>query len=281
MHSPSHASSMWIPHLYRFGLHFLTGLCALFASNVFADSLDDAFKQRERDTRWLHQLEQPEYAIPGMEQGQSRLFEPGETAPESEREALQTAADQPGNDPYDDELYLLEPPELLPEHQPSLRSWLLGAGVVDQHAEHFQSRRLLSVQARFPLSDAWYLLAGLEYGLLSEEPVQRSDGVAVVAANTTTLMLHSGLGVPLLRGIVRTPTGAYAPWQISVEGLLGEQYTGNLSGRYSGAGLNMTLMLQSFWLATDWRWFNVDDDALKAVGIHQGTQLGLTAGIWF
>ncbi|MBM94567.1 MAG: hypothetical protein CMI09_01790 [Oceanospirillaceae bacterium] len=266
---------------------FLTGqlsawllmfLSVLPVSLAFADSLDATLKQQQRDARWLEKLEQPEYAIPGFQEGQSRLLAPGEqldgTGPEGESSGQDSAS-------YDEEVILLEPPELLSEQQPSLRSWTLGLGVVDQHAENFDARRLLSAQARFPLSDYWYLMAGMEYGLLSEDPVRTDGGLAVVAGNTTTLMLHSGLGVPVFRGIVRTPAGAYAPWQISLEGLLGEQYTGNLSGRYVGAGINMTLMLQSFWLATDWRWFNVDDDALKAAGVNQGVQAGLSAGVWF
>lgn len=248
-----------------------SGVCWPLA--VQADSsIEAALKQLERDNRWLRDLQQPEYVIPGLQEGQSRMLEPGQTAP-AETEQTATA--------IEDREYLLEPPELLPEQRPSLRSWLLGVGVVDQHAENFDSRRLLSIQARLPLSEHWYLIGGMEYGLLSADPVRRGDGVTVVAADSTTLMLHSGLGVPLFRGIVRTPFGEYAPWQVGVEGLLGEQYTGDLSGRYVGAGLNMSLLLSSFWLATDWRWFNVDDDALKAAGIHQGTQLGLSAGVWF
>ena len=251
----------------------LSGVCWPLA--VQADSsIEAAFKQRERDNRWLRELQQPEYVIPGLQKGQSRLLEPGQTA-SSEAQAQETAAD------VEEREYLLEPPELLPEQRPSLRSWLLGVGVVDQHAENFDSRRLLSIQARLPLTEHWYLIGGMEYGVLSADPVRRDDGVAVIEADSTTLMLHSGLGVPLLRGIVRTPFGEYAPWQVGIEGLLGEQYTGDLSGRYVGAGLNMSLLLSSFWLATDWRWFNVDDDALKAAGIHQGTQLGLSAGVWF
>ena len=235
-----------------------------------ADIDHATLRQQERNARWLEKLDQPEYVIPGIKPGESRLLTPGEQADSAIEDS-----------DYDDEDILLEPPELLPEQQPSVRSWLLGVGLVDQHADNFDARRLLSAQARLPLTDYWYLMAGMEYGVLSDDPVKREDGVAVLVSNTTTLALYSGLGAPLLRGIVKTPGGTYAPWQVGVEGLLGEQVTGDQSGRYVGAGINMTLMLQSFWLASDWRWFNVDDEALKAAGIHQGVQLGLSAGVWF
>lgn len=256
----------------RIKLVLVAIITLLHCAGVAAESREAVQKQAQRDQLWLQKLDQPEYVIPGLEAGQSRLLAPGEhSIRQEETEGWE----------YDEETMLLEPPEILADDQPSLRSWRFGIGLVDQHAEHFDSRRLLSVSARYPLSDFWYLLAGLEYGLLSEDPIQRDDGLVLVAGNTTTLMVHSGLGVPLLRGIMRTPMGAYAPWQISVEGLLGEQYTGNLSGRYVGAGFNTTLMLRSVWLGTDWRWFNVDDDALKAAGINQGIQAGVSLGIWF
>lgn len=243
---------------------------------VEASGRQQAEARMIEDTVRLQQLKTPEYVIPGFQAGQSRLLEPGAPTP-----GLPLGISMSDAERVEDEERLLEPPEVLANDNPVQRSGWASIGIADQHAENMDSRRILQVMARYLASEQWYLLAGIEYGLLSDQPVRRSDGVAVVAANTTTITAYAGLGVPLLKGIVKPIGSHYVPWQVGVEGVLGEQFMGNLSGRYTGLGLNMSLLMDRFWMGSDWRWYAVDDDALKAAGVHQGTQISLSAGVYF
>jgi hypothetical protein len=162
-----------------------------------------------------------------------------------------------------------------------VQRWQWGVGGLLQSPSQMDSRNALVFEARYLASSSWYLLANLEYGRFNDELLSTPAGQPVIAAQQSASVIAAGVGLSLLRGTGQLLNGDIRPWQISLELLAGEQYTGASSGRYSAAGLGWQMLGNEWWLGLDWRVYKVDDSLLKAAGVDQGMQGSVLLGRYF
>lgn len=162
-----------------------------------------------------------------------------------------------------------------------VQRWQWGVGGLLQSPPQMDSRNALVFEARYLASSSWYLLANLEYGRFNDELLSTPAGQPVIAAQQSASVIAAGVGLSVLRGTGQLLGGDIRPWQISLELLAGEQYTGPSSGRYSAAGVSWQMLGNEWWLGLDWRVYKVDDSLLKVAGVDQGMQGSVLLGRYF
>lgn len=158
-------------------------------------------------------------------------------------------------------------------------SWGFGVGQVAQ--ENLTASMAFTFGGRYFAGERWYVLANLQAGNFSDRVITDSSGKVLVKKDVTSVLVNSGLGYNLMQGSASFSGVRAYPWQLGIEAYLGEQFTGDSSGRYTGLGLSWQLIMGKRWLSLDSRTFQINDDNLKQAKVSKGIQWGLSFGSYF
>jgi hypothetical protein len=161
----------------------------------------------------------------------------------------------------------------------NLGTWGFGIGQVAQ--ENLPANMAFNFSGRYFAGERWYLLAALQMAEFSDRVINDNNGDVLVKQDVTSVLATTGLGYQLLQGSASFSGQTTYPWQLGVEGYLGEQYTGDSSGRYLGVGVSWQLMFGQRWLALEWKNFQIDDDNLQQADVSKGIQWGLSFGSFY
>lgn len=158
-------------------------------------------------------------------------------------------------------------------------SW--GFGIAQVGHENLPASLVFNFSGRYFAGERWYVLAGLQLTEFNDRLLADDQGRVLAKKGVNAVVLNSGIGYYLMQGTA-TVTGDRAyPWQLGVEGYLGEQFTGETSGHYLGSGISWQMLFDSRWIALEWRMFQVNDDNLIKAEVDKGTQWGLSFGSYF
>lgn len=162
-----------------------------------------------------------------------------------------------------------------------IQHWQLGAGFVRQAPELMGQRSAALLDLRYMGASIWYWRAVLEYGRFNEVELRSRNNGVTLPAQQSALLVATGPGLALLRGSGQLFGGDFQPWQLGIELLVGDQFTGSSSGSYVGLGLDWQFQSVTWWGALDWRFYQVNDSLLQASGVAGGMQAGLIVGRYF
>lgn len=160
-----------------------------------------------------------------------------------------------------------------------LGSWGVGVGQVAR--ERLPAMNQFNVSGRYFAGERWYVLAGLQLSEFSDELITADNGEVLVKKDVTAVTATTGLGYQLMQGSASFSGNSTYPWQLGTEAYVGEQYTGDSSGRYLGIGISWQLLVDDYWLALEWKSFQVDDKALQQADIDKGMQWGISFGSFY
>ncbi|MCT7359814.1 hypothetical protein [Thalassolituus pacificus] len=158
-------------------------------------------------------------------------------------------------------------------------SW--GIGVAQQAQDNLSGRTALNISARWFAGERWYLLGTAQYAPFNRDEIRNGSGQVLLESGEQANVLAGGVGYAFLQGTASLNGHMSYPWQVAVEGLLGEQYTGDSSGRYSGLAFSWQLLGDDYWLATEWRTYQSDDSRLDKLNVNKGVQWGISFGSYF
>ena len=158
-------------------------------------------------------------------------------------------------------------------------SWGFGVGQVAQ--ENLTANMAFTFGGRYFAGERWYVLANLQSGTFSDRVIADAGGQVLVKKDVTSVLVNSGLGYNLMQGSASFSGVRAYPWQLGIEAYLGEQFTGDSSGRYTGLGLSWQLIMGKRWLSLDSKTFQINDDNLKQAKVSKGIQWGLSFGSYF
>jgi len=161
-----------------------------------------------------------------------------------------------------------------------VRRAMVGIGAVYQSQDNLQSRLGINLNLRWLAGERWYVLGEYQYAPFNEDEV--SDGTEVLLqANETASVLAAGAGYVVMQGSASFNGRRTFPWQLAAEGFVGEQFTGDTSGRYTGIGFSWQIIEQDYWVAMGWRVYQSDDERLNGLDVNSGAQWGVSFGSWF
>lgn len=158
-------------------------------------------------------------------------------------------------------------------------SW--GVGLAQQAQDNLSSRSALNVTARWFAGERWYLLGSAQIAPFNEDEVRDGSGRVLLESGEQANVLNAGAGYAFLQGAASFSGRTSYPWQVAVEALLGEQYTGDSSGRYTGLTFSWQLLGDDYWFATEWRAYQSDDSRLDKLNVNKGMQWGVSFGSYF
>ena len=161
---------------------------------------------------------------------------------------------------------------------------MIGLSLAQQSSDTFGEQLVFGGNFRYHLTDRFDALLNIELGLtsLGNGTIYKSDGTTVaLEENASFRSITTGIGYSLLKGIASTGNDTFIPWQLNVEGLVGEQFSGSSHGLYTGVGATVQFLLDDYWIGTSTRYFNVDDSVLNKAGTHRGLQWGINFGFYY
>lgn len=158
-------------------------------------------------------------------------------------------------------------------------SW--GIGVAQQAQDNLSSRTAINISGRWFAGERWYLLGTLQQAPFNGDEIRDGSGQILFAAGEQANVLAGGVGYAFLQGTASLNGQVSYPWQVAVEGLIGEQYTGDSSGRYTGLVFSWQILADDYWLATEWRTYQSDDSRLDQLNVNKGVQWGISFGSYF
>lgn len=158
-------------------------------------------------------------------------------------------------------------------------SW--GIGIAQQAQDNLSGRTAFYINGRWFAGERWYLLGMAQYAPFNGDEIRNGSGQILFSAGEQANVLAAGVGYAFLQGTASLNGQVSYPWQVAVEGLLGEQYTGDSSGRYSGLAFSWQILADHYWLATEWRTYQSDDSRLDSLNVNKGMQWGISFGSYF
>ncbi len=158
-------------------------------------------------------------------------------------------------------------------------SW--GVGVAQQAQDNLSSRTALNFTGRWFAGERWYLLGSVQLAPFNQSEIRNSSGQVLLESGEQANVLAGGAGYAFLQGAASLSGRTSYPWQVAVDGLMGEQYTGDSSGRYTGLAFSWQLLGDDYWLATEWRVYQSDDSRLDKLNVNKGMQWGISFGSYF
>ncbi|WP_221793020.1 hypothetical protein [Oceanobacter mangrovi] len=160
---------------------------------------------------------------------------------------------------------------------------MIGMSLTQQTSATFGDQLVFGGNLRYHLTDRFDALLNIELGMSSfgNPTIYNSDGSEAMKKNASFRTISTGIGYSLLNGIASTNGKTFIPWQLNLEGMVGEQFTGGSNGLYSSVGTSLHFMLDEYWLGTTTRYFYVDDSVLNKAGTHRGLQWGIEFGFYY
>ncbi|WP_419810397.1 hypothetical protein [Bacterioplanoides sp.] len=162
----------------------------------------------------------------------------------------------------------------------NLGSW--GIGIAQIAQQNLSSSLALNAGARYFAGERWHVLAGVQIAQFSDRVIRNDQGEVLVKKDVTSVLINTGLGYQLLQGSASFDGSRTYPWQLALEGYVGEQFSGKSSGLYYGLGTSWQLQLdERSWVSLDFKNFAISDDNLKQAEVERGIQWGVSFGSYY
>lgn len=157
-----------------------------------------------------------------------------------------------------------------------------GFGMAQKTQENLITAPTFYISGQYFTGENWYVLGSLGLGVFSDRDiVDSSTNRVLVQKDAKFQSIIAGLGYNLMQGSASVSGATVYPWKLSLEGYLGEQFTGDSRGLYKGIGTSWQLLIQKQWFAIEWRTFAIDDQQLTDAKVSEGTQWGISFGSFF
>ena len=158
----------------------------------------------------------------------------------------------------------------------------LGLSLGQQTSSHFGDAAVLGTSVRYHLTERWDALFVGTIGMTQLSTPEITSGTKTeMEKNESFYSFAAGASYGLLKGITSINGETYMPWQLSTDFLIGEQYTGDSHGLYTGIGASLSVMFDEYWVGTETRYYQVDDEVLNKVGQHRGLQWSIAVGFYY
>ncbi|MDO6680926.1 hypothetical protein Q4551_01360 [Oceanobacter sp. 5_MG-2023] len=163
------------------------------------------------------------------------------------------------------------------------QTMLIGMSLGQQTSAEYGDSLLFGGSIRYHLTDRLDALGNIELGLTSfgNPTIEDDDGNVDLKEHSSFRAITAGLGYSLLKGITSLDGETFLPWQLNVDGLIGEQFTGSSHGMYLGVGTSLQVMMGDYWIGTETRYYHVDDEVLNQEGSHRGLQWSIAVGFYY
>ena len=162
------------------------------------------------------------------------------------------------------------------------RSGTLGLSLGQQTSSNFGDAAILGANARYHLTERWDALFSATLGMTQLSTPEITSGTRTeMKKNEAFYSFGAGASYGLLKGITSFNGKEYLPWQLSTDFLIGEQYTGSSHGLYTSIGASLSVMFDDYWVGTETRYYQVDDEVLNKVGQHRGLQWSIAVGFYY
>lgn len=158
----------------------------------------------------------------------------------------------------------------------------LGLSLGQQTSSEFGDAAILGVSGRYHMTERWDALFVGTVGMTQlSNPEIKSGTRTLMDKNESFYSFAAGASYSLLKGITSFNGDSYLPWQLSTDVLVGEQFTGNSHGLYTSVGASLSVMFDEYWVGTETRYYQVDDEVLNKVGQHRGLQWSIAVGFYY
>lgn len=162
------------------------------------------------------------------------------------------------------------------------RHGTLGLSLGQQTSSEFGDAAILGASARYHLTERWDALFVGTIGMTQlSNPEIKSGTRTLMDKNESFYSFAAGASYSLLKGITSFNGDSFLPWQLSTDVLVGEQFTGNSHGLYTSVGASLSVMFDEYWVGTETRYYQVDDEVLNEVGQHRGLQWSIAVGFYY
>ncbi|MFK4753644.1 hypothetical protein [Oceanobacter antarcticus] len=160
---------------------------------------------------------------------------------------------------------------------------LIGMSLGQQTSAEYGDSLLFGGSVRYHLTDRLDALASIDLGLTSfgNQTIKDDNGNTELKEHAAFRVITAGIGYSLLKGITSIDGETFLPWQLNVDGVIGEQFTGSSHGMYLGVGTSLQVMMGDYWIGTDTRYYHVDDEVLNQEGSHRGLQWSIAVGFYY
>lgn len=157
---------------------------------------------------------------------------------------------------------------------------MFGAGYASTLTTYNDIQPAMLISGRYFAGEKWYLLGEVQLGSYSTTAVIQ-NGVEVRSDSEDALRFSVGAGLSLLHGSASTSGITAVPWVLATELAVGEQYSGDTSGRYTSLGMSLQFHGQRVWTALGGRQFIIADERLEQLNSDGGIQWDISLGLWF
>lgn len=157
---------------------------------------------------------------------------------------------------------------------------MFGAGFASTLTSNNDHQPSMVFSGRYFAGEKWYLLGELQLGTFSSSAVE-VDGEELRAESEEALRYTFGAGYSLLQGTASTSGIRAVPWVLATEFNVGEQTSGDTSGRYTSLGVSVQFQGERIWTALGFREFLISDERLEQLGSDRGMQWDISLGMWF
>ena len=157
---------------------------------------------------------------------------------------------------------------------------MFGAGYASTLTTSNDIQPGLLISGRYFAGEKWYLLGEVQLGSYSTTAIIQ-DGVEVRGDSEDALRFGAGAGLSLLQGNASTSGITAVPWVHAAELAVGEQYSGDTSGRYTSLGMSLQFHGERVWTALGTRQFLITDERLERLNSDGGIQWDISLGLWF
>lgn len=157
---------------------------------------------------------------------------------------------------------------------------MFGAGYASTLTTNNDIQPGLLFSGRYFAGEKWYLLGEVQLGSFSTTAMIR-DGVEIRGDSEDSLRFGAGAGLSLLQGNASTSGITAVPWVLATELMVGEQYSGDTSGRYTSLGMSLQFHGERVWTALGTRQFLISDERLQSFDSDGGIQWDISLGLWF
>jgi hypothetical protein len=163
------------------------------------------------------------------------------------------------------------------------QTMLIGMSLGQQTSAEYGDSLLFGGSIRYHLTDRLDALGNIDLGMtsLGNPAILDSNGNTELKEKSAFRIITAGLGYSLLKGITSVNGETFLPWQLNVDGLIGEQFTGSSHGMYLGVGTSLQVMMGDYWIGTETRYYHVDDEVLNQEGSHRGLQWSIAVGFYY
>ena len=157
---------------------------------------------------------------------------------------------------------------------------MFGAGYASTLTTYNDIQPAMLISGRYFAGEKWYLLGEVQLGSYSTTAVIQ-NGVEVRGDSEDALRFSVGAGLSLLQGSASTSGIIAVPWVLATELAVGEQYSGDTSGRYTSLGMSLQFHGQRVWTGLGGRQFIIADERLEQLNSDGGIQWDISLGLWF